>query len=152
MTSQRWKLRLFLFNISCCVAAAYFFRRHNTFCEAGGECQCLTEGHMVVLSLHFLSVLSALQSTPCSPSLSTWWCSPTWPSTWRPSGTSGLKRWWWLRHQKTSTTDALLANVLWSDERDVRTDMHSAWCHDCSWSSYMIIGPRFVPRSECNCF
>ncbi|XP_029304921.1 acyltransferase PGAP2 [Cottoperca gobio] len=34
-TSYRWKLRLFLFNISCCLAAAYFFRRHNTFCEAG---------------------------------------------------------------------------------------------------------------------
>ncbi|KAM6984334.1 post-GPI attachment to proteins factor 2 [Tautogolabrus adspersus] len=35
VTSYRWKLRLFLFNISCCVAAAYFFRRHNKFCEAG---------------------------------------------------------------------------------------------------------------------
>lgn len=34
-TSYRWKLRLFLFNISCCAAAAYFFRRHNKFCEAG---------------------------------------------------------------------------------------------------------------------
>lgn len=33
--SQRWKLRLFLFNISCCLAAAYFFRRHNKFCEPG---------------------------------------------------------------------------------------------------------------------
>lgn len=37
ITSQRWKLRLFLFNVSCCLAAAYFFRRHNKFCEAGGE-------------------------------------------------------------------------------------------------------------------
>lgn len=37
ITSQRWKLRLFLFNIGCCLAAAYFFRRHNKFCEAGGE-------------------------------------------------------------------------------------------------------------------
>lgn len=33
--SYRWKLRLFLFNISCCGAAAYFFRRHNKFCEHG---------------------------------------------------------------------------------------------------------------------
>ncbi|KAM6907263.1 post-GPI attachment to proteins factor 2 [Xenentodon cancila] len=35
VTSYRWKLRLFLFNISCCVAAAYFFRRHNNHCEEG---------------------------------------------------------------------------------------------------------------------
>nr|XP_057942086.1 post-GPI attachment to proteins factor 2 [Doryrhamphus excisus] len=33
--SYRWKLRLFLFNLSSCVAAAYFFRRHNQHCEAG---------------------------------------------------------------------------------------------------------------------
>lgn len=35
VTSYRWKLRLFLFNISCCAAAAYFFRRHNKYCETG---------------------------------------------------------------------------------------------------------------------
>uniref|UniRef100_A0A8C6SW73 Acyltransferase PGAP2 n=1 Tax=Neogobius melanostomus TaxID=47308 RepID=A0A8C6SW73_9GOBI len=35
VTSYLWKLRLFLFNISCCGAAAYFFRRHNKFCEHG---------------------------------------------------------------------------------------------------------------------
>lgn len=35
ISSYRWKLRLFLFNVSCCLAAAYFFRRHNKFCEAG---------------------------------------------------------------------------------------------------------------------
>lgn len=35
VTSYRWKLRLFLFNISCCAVAAYFFRRHNKYCEAG---------------------------------------------------------------------------------------------------------------------
>ncbi|XP_028276590.1 acyltransferase PGAP2 isoform X2 [Parambassis ranga] len=35
ITSYRWKLRLFLFNISCCAAAAYFFRRHNKYCEDG---------------------------------------------------------------------------------------------------------------------
>ncbi|KAG7224717.1 hypothetical protein INR49_004608 [Caranx melampygus] len=35
VTSYRWKVRLFLFNISCCVAAAYFFRRHNEYCETG---------------------------------------------------------------------------------------------------------------------
>jgi len=37
VTSYRWKLRLFLFNVSCCAAAAYFFRRHNKYCEPGGE-------------------------------------------------------------------------------------------------------------------
>ncbi|XP_061596376.1 post-GPI attachment to proteins factor 2 [Cololabis saira] len=35
VTSYRWKLRLFLCNISCCAAAAYFFRRHNEYCEQG---------------------------------------------------------------------------------------------------------------------
>ncbi|XP_014908982.1 post-GPI attachment to proteins factor 2 isoform X1 [Poecilia latipinna] len=34
-TSFLWKARIFLFNISCCAAAAYFFRRHNKYCEAG---------------------------------------------------------------------------------------------------------------------
>ncbi|KAM9846529.1 post-GPI attachment to proteins factor 2 [Aulostomus maculatus] len=33
--SYRWKVRLFLFNVSCCLAAAYFFRRHNELCEPG---------------------------------------------------------------------------------------------------------------------
>ncbi|KAK9519394.1 hypothetical protein VZT92_022128 [Zoarces viviparus] len=33
--SFRWKLRLFLFNGGCCLAAAYFFTRHNKFCETG---------------------------------------------------------------------------------------------------------------------
>ncbi|XP_047235274.1 post-GPI attachment to proteins factor 2 [Girardinichthys multiradiatus] len=36
-TSFLWKVRIFLFNISCCAAAAYFFRRHNKYCETGGE-------------------------------------------------------------------------------------------------------------------
>ncbi|XP_023123338.2 post-GPI attachment to proteins factor 2 isoform X2 [Amphiprion ocellaris] len=35
ITSYRWKLRLFVFNVSCCLIAAYFFRRHNKYCEAG---------------------------------------------------------------------------------------------------------------------
>ncbi|XP_058483597.1 post-GPI attachment to proteins factor 2 isoform X1 [Solea solea] len=35
VTSYRWKVRLFLFNVGCCLAAAYFFRRHNKYCEAG---------------------------------------------------------------------------------------------------------------------
>uniref|UniRef100_A0A671Y3R2 Acyltransferase PGAP2 n=1 Tax=Sparus aurata TaxID=8175 RepID=A0A671Y3R2_SPAAU len=34
-TSYHWKLRLFLFNIGCCLAVTYFFRRHNMFCETG---------------------------------------------------------------------------------------------------------------------
>ncbi|MEQ2166925.1 hypothetical protein GOODEAATRI_033538, partial [Goodea atripinnis] len=36
-TSFLWKVRIFLFNISCCAAAAYFFRRHNKYCETGGD-------------------------------------------------------------------------------------------------------------------
>ncbi|KAM9729463.1 post-GPI attachment to proteins factor 2-like isoform 1-T2 [Menidia menidia] len=35
VSSYRWKLRLFLFNIGCCAAAAYFYRRHNKYCEPG---------------------------------------------------------------------------------------------------------------------
>nr|XP_019963994.1 PREDICTED: post-GPI attachment to proteins factor 2-like [Paralichthys olivaceus] len=35
VTSYQWKVRLFLFNVGCCLAAAYFFRRHNKFCESG---------------------------------------------------------------------------------------------------------------------
>ncbi|XP_053703747.1 post-GPI attachment to proteins factor 2 isoform X1 [Synchiropus splendidus] len=35
VTSYRWKVRLFIFNVACCLAAAYFFRRHNKFCEGG---------------------------------------------------------------------------------------------------------------------
>lgn len=35
ITSYRWKLRLFVFNVSCCLIAAYCFRRHNKYCEAG---------------------------------------------------------------------------------------------------------------------
>ncbi|XP_047463601.1 post-GPI attachment to proteins factor 2 [Mugil cephalus] len=34
-TSYVWKRRLVLFNVSCCLAAAYFFRRHNNYCEDG---------------------------------------------------------------------------------------------------------------------
>ncbi|XP_038861948.1 post-GPI attachment to proteins factor 2 [Salvelinus namaycush] len=33
ITSFRWKVRLFLFNVSFCLVAAYFFRRHNKYCE-----------------------------------------------------------------------------------------------------------------------
>ncbi|XP_077448129.1 acyltransferase PGAP2 [Stigmatopora argus] len=35
LISYRLKVRLLLFNLSCCAAAAYFFRRHNRHCEAG---------------------------------------------------------------------------------------------------------------------
>ncbi|XP_022070695.1 post-GPI attachment to proteins factor 2 [Acanthochromis polyacanthus] len=35
ITSYRWKSRLFVFNVSCCLVAAYFFRRHNKYCETG---------------------------------------------------------------------------------------------------------------------
>ncbi|KAK3555687.1 hypothetical protein QTP86_029089 [Hemibagrus guttatus] len=35
MTSYRYKVRLFLFNIVLAAAAGYFFRRHNKYCESG---------------------------------------------------------------------------------------------------------------------
>uniref|UniRef100_A0AAY5KW31 Acyltransferase PGAP2 n=1 Tax=Esox lucius TaxID=8010 RepID=A0AAY5KW31_ESOLU len=35
LVSFRWKVRLFVFNVSCCLIAAYFFRRHNKYCEPG---------------------------------------------------------------------------------------------------------------------
>ncbi|KAM3601656.1 uncharacterized protein V6R79_016349 [Siganus canaliculatus] len=35
VTSYHYKVRLFLFNVTCCLVAAYFFRRHNNHCEAG---------------------------------------------------------------------------------------------------------------------
>lgn len=35
MMSYRQKLRLFLFNVFFCLLAAYFYKRHNTYCEAG---------------------------------------------------------------------------------------------------------------------
>lgn len=60
--SQRWKLRLFLFNISCCLAAAYFFRRHNKFCEPGSECSSVSLQH----SRCFATVISSLYSSTCS--------------------------------------------------------------------------------------
>ncbi|XP_065143284.1 post-GPI attachment to proteins factor 2 [Paramisgurnus dabryanus] len=35
MRSYRYKRRLFLFNSCFCLLAFYFFKRHNTYCEAG---------------------------------------------------------------------------------------------------------------------
>ncbi|XP_068600908.1 post-GPI attachment to proteins factor 2 [Brachionichthys hirsutus] len=48
--SCRWKLRLFVFNVSCCLAAAYFFRRHNGFCEPGVYTLFAFFEYLVVLS------------------------------------------------------------------------------------------------------
>ncbi|KAK0131229.1 Post-GPI attachment to proteins factor 2 [Merluccius polli] len=50
VTSYRWKLRLFMFNISCCIGAAYFFRRHNNYCEEGIYTMFALCEYMVVLS------------------------------------------------------------------------------------------------------
>lgn len=33
LKSYRWKLYLFLVNVTCCLLAFYFFRRHNEHCE-----------------------------------------------------------------------------------------------------------------------
>ncbi|TDH05378.1 hypothetical protein EPR50_G00142980 [Perca flavescens] len=49
-TSYRWKLRLCLFNVSCCLAAAYFFRRHNKYCEAGVYTLFALSEYLVVFS------------------------------------------------------------------------------------------------------
>lgn len=116
ITSQCWKLRLFLFNIGCCLAAAYFFRRHNKFCEAGGEhegpnhqpsshaeatldstiCKQLIDCiwfNELIYSGWFLFILTIPQFTRSLHSLSTSWSVPTWPFTWQPSGTLETKRW-----------------------------------------------------------
>ncbi|XP_041658129.1 post-GPI attachment to proteins factor 2 isoform X2 [Cheilinus undulatus] len=50
VTSYHWKLRIFLFNISCCAVAAYFFRRHNKYCEEGVYTLFAFFEYMVVLS------------------------------------------------------------------------------------------------------
>ncbi|KAM4545657.1 post-GPI attachment to proteins factor 2-like [Odontesthes bonariensis] len=50
VTSYRWKLRLFLFNVGCCAAAAYFFRRHNTYCEPGVYTLFAVSEYLVVFS------------------------------------------------------------------------------------------------------
>ncbi|XP_059912073.1 post-GPI attachment to proteins factor 2 isoform X2 [Gadus macrocephalus] len=50
VTSYRWKLRIFVFNISCCIAAAYFFNRHNKYCESGIYTLFALCEYMVVLS------------------------------------------------------------------------------------------------------
>lgn len=81
IVSQCWKLRLFLFNVSCCLAAAYFFRRHNKFCEPGSECSSVSFSPMMFCNSNFLFVVFNLQSTHSSPYLSIWWSSPIWPST-----------------------------------------------------------------------
>ncbi|XP_035998569.1 post-GPI attachment to proteins factor 2 [Fundulus heteroclitus] len=49
-TSFLWKTRLFLVNISCCAAAAYFFRRHNKYCETGVYTLFAAFEYMVVFS------------------------------------------------------------------------------------------------------
>lgn len=49
-TSYRWKVRLFLFNVSCCLAAVYFFRRHNKYCEPGIYTLFALCEYLVVLS------------------------------------------------------------------------------------------------------
>lgn len=48
MTSYRCKVRLFLFNAILALAAFYFFRRHNKYCEPGSEFH--------ILQLYFLGV------------------------------------------------------------------------------------------------
>ncbi|XP_038137459.1 post-GPI attachment to proteins factor 2 [Cyprinodon tularosa] len=49
-TSFLWKTRLFLFNVSCCAFAAYFFRRHNKYCEEGVYTLFAFFEYMVVFS------------------------------------------------------------------------------------------------------
>ncbi|XP_061659674.1 post-GPI attachment to proteins factor 2 isoform X1 [Syngnathoides biaculeatus] len=59
-TSYRWKVRLLLFNLSCCGAAAYFFRRHNVHCEAGMYTLFALFEYLVVFSnmaFHTTSIL-----------------------------------------------------------------------------------------------
>ncbi|XP_077403685.1 acyltransferase PGAP2 isoform X1 [Vanacampus margaritifer] len=60
LNSYRWKVRLLLFNLSCCVAAAYFFRRHNKHCETGVYTLFALFEYLVVFSnmaFHTTSIL-----------------------------------------------------------------------------------------------
>ncbi|MCJ8740750.1 hypothetical protein PDJAM_G00062590 [Pangasius djambal] len=50
MTSYRYKVRLFLFNIVLTLAAGYFFRRHNKYCEPGIYTLFALCEYLVVLS------------------------------------------------------------------------------------------------------
>lgn len=50
LKSYHWKIRLFIFNISCCAAAFYFFRRHNKDCEPGVYTLFALCEYLVVLS------------------------------------------------------------------------------------------------------
>lgn len=50
MTSYRWKVRFFLFNVSCCLSAVYFFQRHNKYCEPGMYSVFALCEYLVVLS------------------------------------------------------------------------------------------------------
>lgn len=66
VTSYRYKVRLFLFNIVLAAAAGYFFRRHNKYCESGSEFDVFApfsrcHSHEVCLSRH--SEISALIRT-----------------------------------------------------------------------------------------
>ncbi|KAM9450595.1 post-GPI attachment to proteins factor 2 [Clarias gariepinus] len=54
MTSYRFKSRLFLLNIVLTLAAGYFFRRHNKYCEPGiYTCFALFEYLVVVSNMAF---------------------------------------------------------------------------------------------------
>ncbi|XP_076835574.1 acyltransferase PGAP2 [Brachyhypopomus gauderio] len=50
MTSHYYKIRLFLFNICCCLLAGYFFWRHNKYCEPGIYTLFALCEYLVVLS------------------------------------------------------------------------------------------------------
>ncbi|KAL1252771.1 hypothetical protein QQF64_017464 [Cirrhinus molitorella] len=50
MKSYRLKSRLFLFNLFFCLLAAYFYRRHNTYCETGIYTSFALCEYLVVLS------------------------------------------------------------------------------------------------------
>lgn len=50
MTSYRYKVRLFLFSICCCLLAGYCFWRHNKYCEDGIYTWFAFFEYMVVLA------------------------------------------------------------------------------------------------------
>lgn len=85
--------------------------------HTAGRCvsSCLTSAAVSVRPISSDATTSSASRESTQPSLcsNTWWSSPTWPSTWRPSGTSAAKRWWWPLLLKTNATKTQHKDSSW---------------------------------------